>query len=46
MKFLQFENVHVLAVFDALEIEIPVPDFSMTGFAAMPGEGLETANIE
>jgi pectate lyase len=42
LKFLAFEDVHVVAIFNPLEIEIPVPDFSMTGFAAMPGEGLET----
>lgn len=42
LEILLYADVQVTAVFDVLDIEIPVPDFSMSGYAAMPGDGLET----
>ncbi len=42
LEFVLHSNVSVQAVFEDINLEIPVPDFSMNGYCTVPGDGIQT----
>lgn len=42
LRFILAKNMSLTANFQEIRIEIPTPDFSISGYASVPGSGLQT----
>lgn len=42
LKFVMDSDKNINAIFEEFDVEIPDPDFSMTGYASTPGNGIAT----